>query len=360
MKELEIRDYFFDRIIAYGLKYGIKELTVELLRIDIFAIGQDNTPYIIEFKKTKDKHIVGQAAQYLSLVPVFKKQIEHEINFYEVKWENLQILCLAPGFYERDFTAYKYDPLKGKIHFYECNALENNSKQVAVLDIEYLGPEKNGPLLLPHKTVDKNNLVEIRNECFKYQNLNARREYFIEVITPIFNEIGNRLFEYQNIGLYKHDNLLCMDRHDLTCGFYEICFSNNKSDRHGATIKIKFFQDEIHYGFDLLLTDSFYEAKKLSEYLKDTENCKRFVKKTLEFEDYYLLTSDVDKMPNIIYFWDKERLESFLKSYDPEKDDSCRFRIMKHFEKRKMFENDAIDIIRHEYKAFRYIFDIVE
>jgi hypothetical protein len=46
MKESEIRDFFFNALSAYGLKHGKKELSIEGLRIDIFAIDKKHIPYI--------------------------------------------------------------------------------------------------------------------------------------------------------------------------------------------------------------------------------------------------------------------------------------------------------------------------
>ena len=42
MKENEIRDFFYHDLSTYGLKYGKKELSVEGLRIDIFAIDKNS------------------------------------------------------------------------------------------------------------------------------------------------------------------------------------------------------------------------------------------------------------------------------------------------------------------------------
>lgn len=75
MKENELRDFFFKSLSVYGLKHGKKELSIAGLRIDIFAIDAKHTPYVIEFKKEQDRHIVGQAAHYLSLIPTYKQHI---------------------------------------------------------------------------------------------------------------------------------------------------------------------------------------------------------------------------------------------------------------------------------------------
>lgn len=69
--EREIRDFFYDSATYYGFVKVEKELNIGGLRIDIFAIDSNHNPYIIEFKKTKNRHVVGQSAQYLAIVPSY-------------------------------------------------------------------------------------------------------------------------------------------------------------------------------------------------------------------------------------------------------------------------------------------------
>lgn len=53
-QESDIQNFFYESIASYGFIHAHKELNVEGLRIDIFAIDKNHNPYIIEFKKKKD------------------------------------------------------------------------------------------------------------------------------------------------------------------------------------------------------------------------------------------------------------------------------------------------------------------
>lgn len=145
-KEYEIRDYFYGKISDYGIKLAKRELIIENLRIDLFAIGIKNIPYIIEFKRERNKHIVGQATQYLILAQNLHNQIENEVNFKEIDWNQLSIICIAPGFYERDFKTYDYGLLKGRIHFYKMEVHENDKNSISGISFEYKDSNKIGPL----------------------------------------------------------------------------------------------------------------------------------------------------------------------------------------------------------------------
>ena len=146
-KEKEIQDYFLLNKLNYGIKYAIKELNIDNLRIDIFAIGQNNVPYIIELKKDRNKYIVGQAIQYMTIINKYTLRIENDLNYNNIEWNKLCVICIAPDFYERDYSAYKYCSLNNKIHFYRLSVNSKNGK-IDELIIDYLGPEKNGPILI--------------------------------------------------------------------------------------------------------------------------------------------------------------------------------------------------------------------
>ena len=184
---------------TFGLIYGKKELTIEGIRIDIFAIGQSKTPYIIEIKKNRNRHIVGQAIQYLLLVQKFTKQVEKEMNDFEINWNFLKILCIAPDFYENDLMFYEQDLLKERIHFYKLKLLKNENNQIQELFLEYFGPNKSGPLLLLKNCFTQNNLIELTTEYYAIKNTAARRNYYNKNILSIFNDLDENFIKYSNI-----------------------------------------------------------------------------------------------------------------------------------------------------------------
>jgi hypothetical protein len=319
MKEFEIRDFFFNALSTYGLKYGKKELSIEGLRIDIFAIDKNHVPYIIEFKKDKNRHIVGQAAQYLSLIPTFNEQIEKSINFYDIKWDKLMVLCVAPDFLERDYKAAEYEPLKRKVHFYTFKIIKNSRNQIFSLNLEYNGPNKQGPLIIPQKIIDKYDIKQISDEFYKIDKKEARREYYSKTILPLLDEIGNNLPEFNELGLFQHNSY--WDK------WFTLRFGTNKEKAHRASIELA-FSNIILVGFDL--THSIDEAKYLADIFNNEEKRIYFIKNTLKLKNYSIY------IPNTgISVWipieliNEKGLEILLKSYTPEIARDCYFRIQK-------------------------------
>ena len=353
MNELEIRDYFFSQLSTYGLKCGKKELTIEGLRIDIFAVGKDNTPYIIEFKRNKNRYMVGQAAQYLSLIQKYSDKIKKEINYNKMNWKNLKILCIAPDFYKRDFISSEYEPLKDKIHFYKFNVLQNNSNQMSGLNLEYSGPKRYGPLILPKELVPNHDLVQLKNEYYKITNTIARRGYYDNKILPLFNKIDNYFIKYKYIELFKKSVNINK--------FFFIYFSTSKEFLQGASLMINYFQEYIEYGFGINYLGNCYSNEagiKLSKYFNNMDNCKSVASKILKFNDYYLCIANarIDiEMP--VCELNQKELESLLNIYGD--NENAIFYIMKLYERETMTINDVMNIINLEYLKFKFIFEII-
>jgi hypothetical protein len=350
MKEYEIRDFFFNALSTYGLKYGKKELSVDGLRIDIFAIDKNHTPYIIEFKKEKNRHIVGQAAQYLSLIPTFDEKIEKEINFYDIKWSKLMVLCVAPDFMERDYKAAEYEPLKGKIHFYTFQVIKNSRGQIFSLNLEYNGPDENGPLTIPKKMVDKYDIKQISDEFYELNKKEARREYYSKTILPLLNEIGNNIPEFSKYGLFQHNSY--WDR------WFTLRFGTDKEKAHRASIELS-FSNTISLGFDL--THSFEEGKYLSHIFGEKEKLKKFIKNTLKLKEYdlYIPNTGIGAWLPIKLISEKG-LKILLQSYNPEKNRDCYLRIMKEYGKDIINIKKATDVLKEEYGKFKYIFELLK
>ena len=349
MKEQEIRDFFFKALSTYGLKYGKKELSVEGLRIDIFAVDRNHIPYIIEFKKEKNRHIVGQAAQYLSLIPTFNEQIEKEINFYDIKWDKLMVLCIAPDFMERDHKAAEYAPLRGKVHFYTFKILQNSRKQIFSLNLAYNGPDKNGPLIIPQKIIDKYDIKQISEEFSKIEKKEAKREYYSKTILPLLNEIGSNMHEFTEHGLFQHNSYWGK--------WFTLRFGTDKIKAHRASIELN-FSSVIVIGFDL--THSLNEGTCLSKIFHDKEKRDYFIEQTLGFTDYDIHIPNTGINIFIPIKWiNRKGLEILLQAYNPKKRSDCYFRIVKNYDKDSITIKDAVNILKDEYSKFKYIFELL-
>lgn len=349
MNESEIRDFFYEALPTYGLKHGKKELSVAGLRIDIFAIDVKHMPYIIEFKKAKNRHMVGQAAQYLSLVPTYKDEIEKSINFYDIRWDKLRILCIAPEFADRDFEAAEFKPLKGRVHFYKFRAVQNTRNKVFSLNLEYAGPSNKGPLMLPKKLVDEFDLWSVAEEFYQIKKKEARREYFAVKILPLLESIARDLKDFEAKGFYPH--IAYYDQ------FFTLGLRPDNKKSHRASIRLM-FSEGLSYGFDL--THAPEDGQKLSTQLKEPKNLKKFIENTLALEDYsiYIPNTGVESFIPIQCLNEKG-LSLLLSAYNPVKFRDSYFRIITDYALDTLTVPDAVKLIRDEYSKFKYIFDLI-
>jgi hypothetical protein len=286
MQEFEIRNFFYNAMADYGLVCGKKELNIAGLRIDIFAIDEKHNPYIIEFKKDKNRHIVGQSAQYLALVPTYKEQIQNELNFSNINWSNLNVLCIAEKFRERDYKAAEYEPLKGKVHFYVFKIIRNTRNKIFSLNLDYMGPcrKTESPLKIPRKIIDKCNIKQLCEGFFNIKKEEERREYYSTKILPLLKQIGSGLSEFASIGMYPHYSFWEKSKS------FALRLGTHKTKFHRESIIIGFSDDSIYCGFDL--THSLEEARKLSLLLKDKDKLNMFAGKLNRLEGYSLYLSD--------------------------------------------------------------------
>jgi len=350
MKETAIRDFFFEALATYGLKHGKKELNIGGLRVDIFAIDKNHIPYIIEFKKDKDRHIVGQAAQYLTMLPTYKTEIEKKINLHDIRWDKLRALCIAPDFLERDLSAAKSGFLQGKMHFYTFQPAINGRGQVFALNLKYLGEEGESPLVIPEKIIDEFDIKQVREEYCKIEKKKARAEYYSQKILPLLKDIGNGFMESNDVGLFPH--------YSFWGDWFSLRVGTHRRKAHRASIGIS-FGDVIFFGFDL--THAFEEAKKLAFWFKDERLRGDFAKKTLEFKDYVIwIPNSGIKQHLLIDRVNEKGLDLLLQAYNPKKAKDCYFRVFKKYTQETLSVKQAVELLKEEYGKFQYIFDLLK
>lgn len=161
MLERDVRDFFFKTKENYNLVAGQKELYIDGLRIDIFAVDKQGNPFIIEFKKDKNRHIVGQSAHYLALIPAKHGDIEKKINYFNINWTNLKVLCIAKSFNQRDFDALNFEPIKDRVFLYQYNIIKDyREKAIFGFDLIHKGDNGTSPLYIPSKPTNELDFAE--------------------------------------------------------------------------------------------------------------------------------------------------------------------------------------------------------
>ena len=353
ISEANIRDFFYNARTTYGFIEASKELSVGGLRLDIFAIDENHNPYIIEFKKSKSKHIVGQSAHYLTMLPVYKKDISRKIKFHKINWDSLSAILIAPEYYEHDEAAAKSPILRDRIHLYVCKPTFTTRDKVFGLRLEYAGPAEIGPLKLPQSVANSSDLVDLHQYFENLDTRESKREYYTDYVLPILHEIDSKTGKFFNSnGLYFHTSYFGNDP-----PYYLLRYRTHEKQKHRASIALSFHQSGIDYGFDL--THSFEEAQLLSKYLQNEKSAKYFVKKLQEKIEYQLYVPNTGLINSIdVNSLTPDLLKVILQRYSPRLHRDCYFRITKNHEESSLSIDDATKILKEQFVEFKFLFDL--
>lgn len=352
--ETTVRNFFYNAATTYGFIHAEKELTVEGLRMDTFAIDANHNPCIIEFKKNKNRHIVGQAAQYIAIVPSYQEEISRKIKFSQINWKNLTIILVAPSYYERDLTAENYAPLQNKVHFYTYKIVPTSREKIFGLQLRYLGPAAIGPLKLSEAMVDTSDLIDLYKYFAKLDTRESKREYYTNNVLPVLQSVKTKVehfFSRQN--LYFHTSYFGNNP-----PYYMVRVGTDKKRTHRASIYLGFYRHGIEHGFDL--THSLEEGKLLSSLFQHEEIRTEVVHEILRRSEYHLYipkTGFTFAMP--IDGLKPEALQCVLERYSPTMPRECYFSILQPYEKESLSVDNASEILIKDYKEFKFMFDLL-
>ncbi|MDR0354959.1 MAG: hypothetical protein LBJ64_04410 [Deltaproteobacteria bacterium] len=349
ISEKDIQNYLVKNSESYGLIFAEKEVTIAGLRIDIFALDKEHNPYILEIKKDKDRHIVGQAIQYYFLIKLYKEEIEKKINFYDIKWDNLSVICLAKEFLERDYQAVEDEKIKNVFHLYIFNIITTNRDTIFSLNLVYKGPNENGPLVISSKNSNSNDLIQLHKEFLDLRGSAIKKDFYTKKIKILLDEIGEKVQQNPEIPLFPHVTYSCDD--------YYLRMGASSSEKHRASI-ILYFSNDVFFGFDL--THSLLEGQKLATFFKTCQNLDLFCEKTLLNKKYFIYIPNTGIKDQIyLYNINNKGLIMLLKSYNPIILKDCYFHLNNIYKNSFMSITEATELITTEYHKFKYIFDIL-
>jgi hypothetical protein len=350
IKEKEIRDYLDKNSKSYGLILSKKELNIAGLQIDIFGIDRNHIPYIFEIKKGIDRHIIGQTMQYYFTIKTHEEEIMNKINFYDIKWDKLSVICLAKEFFERDFKAVEDPILKEIIHLYNFNITTNSRDDIFSLDLVYVGPNEKDPLNISSINNNSNNIIQLHKHYSDIKSKALKKDFFVKNIKYFLEEVGEIIKKDINIPLFSHISYYPTD--------YYLRVGTSSKTKHRASIII-IFTEKVFFGFDL--THSLQEGKKLATFFDKSPKIDSFCTNTFKLDNYriYIPNTGFHQWLNINLI-EHKALTLLLKSYNPSIMKDCYFGIYNEFTDSFMSVNDAAELIRNEYIKFQYIFDILQ
>ncbi len=350
--EKQIRDAFYDSARSYGFVHAQKELNIRNLRVDIFAVDKKHNPFIIEFKKSKNRHIIGQAAQYLALAPSLKEKISQKINFYDINWQNLQVLLFAPEFDLRDYEASNYEPLKGKVHFFTYNVVTDyREEKIFGLKLDYHGEKSRCPIRLPIEKLQKIDLMTAHQQYISIENKQSKKQYYTTHILPVLEEVQDKLRQmFEDKPLYPHISYFSQNDH------YMLRLGTDKRHSHRASVVVSFLYDFLgdgctYFGFDL--THSLSEAQILSKEFR--KNPKFYAKKISKLGGYEILIPNTGiRCALPIGVMTEKGVEMLLSAYNPKAMKDCYFRITRSHEG-ILTQKEIIENLSTEVKVFEFL-----
>lgn len=345
MLEKDVRDFFFKTKENYNLVAGQKELYIDGLRIDVFAVDKQGNPFIIEFKKDKNRHIVGQSAHYLALIPAKHQDIEKKLNFFNINWGNLKVLCIAKSFNQRDFDALNFEPIKDRVFLYQYIIIKDyREKSIFGLDLIYMGENGSSPLFIPPKPVDQLDFAEHFKKVATIEGKENKRQYYTNTILPLLNEVTDELrTKYADMKLYPHISYFQSGPHVL----FRLGLDKNKS--HRAAISVTFIDDEISCGFDL--THSLKDAFSFkSVYDQDS---KAMIKHFLSLRGYSIWIPNSGITSSLfIEDLNEKGISVLINNYNPVIKRDCYLRITRLYEKTTLTTTELVMLFDEEYRTF--------
>ena len=351
MLEKDVRDFFFNTKENYNIIAAEKELNIDNLRIDIFAVDSEGNPFIIEFKKGSNRHIVGQSSHYLALLSSSKhKAIENKLKYFNINWANLKVLCIAKSFNQRDFDALDYEPIKGRVFLYEYSIiLDYRKKAIVGLEFIYKGAAGSSPLHLPLRPGNEIDFIEHFEVLTALEGRERKRQYYTDNILWFLQEVSELLDAKYNVkGLYTHISYFISGPHVM------FRLGLDKKQSHRASVTISFQEDLITIGFDI--THALPDANKLVEMIKSNSN--KIAKKILTLKDYYILVPNSGISQDIyIYALNLKGINLILENYQPKIMRDCYFRIGRDYAKDTMSKKEIMDIFKKELETFNFLLE---
>jgi hypothetical protein len=352
--EKQIRDFFCESAKSYNFVVAQKELNIKKLRIDVFVIDKEHNPFIIEFKKSRNRHIIGQASQYLALAQSLKEEISQKVNFYQINWQNLKVLLFAPDFDRRDYEAANYEPLKGKVHFFTYSVVKDyREEKVFGLKLTYQGEKNKCPIHLPTESLQKVDLLTAHQQYLDTENKKAKKQYYTLNILPVLEEVQTELYQmFKDKGLYPHISYFSHNDH------YLLRLGTDRKHTHRASVAVTFNIDGIvYFGFDL--THSLIEGQILSKEFQ--KNTKFYAKQITRLRDYQILIPNTGIwFPLPIGGIEEKGIAMLLSAYSPKAMKDCYLIITRDYEGEILSREDIIENLCVEVEVFEFLLKVCQ
>jgi len=160
---------FLDSEYGTGEKHGG--------RIDTLGLDENDSPVIIEYKKTKDQNVINQGLYYFDWLVDHKAEFEDLVrkeihNDTEVDWSSPRLVCIAP-----DFTKY------------DSHAVEQIGQNIELMRFE----RYSGGILLLELVNAVESTETKKNNRREYTTVGEKLDKADENLTRVFDELDEFL-----------------------------------------------------------------------------------------------------------------------------------------------------------------------
>ena len=127
--ENNLEPVFNCRFIASEFSTGLQHAG----RIDTLALSEENNPVILEYKKVESSELINQSLYYLNWINDHRGDFQVAVNkklgnAQEVDWDNIRVICIAPGY--KKFDLHAVQVMGANIELWQYKLYENGALHI--------------------------------------------------------------------------------------------------------------------------------------------------------------------------------------------------------------------------------------
>jgi predicted transport protein len=194
-------------------------------RIDTLAISEDNSPVIIEYKKSASSELINQSLFYLSWINDHRGDFEIAVQKavkkkIEVDWSHVRVICIAPNYKKYDLYAVQVmgaDIELWTYRFYkQFIYLEEVLQKTYTTSTTESSADKNPIMVAAGKKAAATRATgqysfeeHLSGQPEKIQDLAKAIQEFILGLDPAIEEVPKKLY----VAYRSSQNIVCMELH---------------------------------------------------------------------------------------------------------------------------------------------------
>jgi predicted transport protein len=194
-------------------------------RIDTLALSEDNSPVIIEYKKSASSELINQSLFYLSWINDHRGDFEIAVQKavkkkIEVDWSHVRVICIAPNY--KKYDLYAVQVMGADIELWTYRFYKQFIYLEEVLQKTYTSStaeatgDKNPIMVAAGKKAAATRATgqysfeeHLAGQPEKIQDLAKAVQEFVLGLDPAIEEVPKKLY----VAYRSSQNIVCMELH---------------------------------------------------------------------------------------------------------------------------------------------------